>query len=92
MANPIVVTCTKATWTKIATAKTTGNFWLKTPGPERGDFDAVRVARKDTGQTPPTLATDGHMMTSSQGMLSHIAQSDVYIYPTSKTIDVETDF
>ena len=76
MTNPAVVTVTANAWTKVATAVTKGQLWIKTR-----PSTAYLVTYRDTGDPAPTDLTDAVEFDHTGNMpISATAAIDVYVY------------
>jgi hypothetical protein len=85
MADPVIVPCTKDAWTKVATAVTAGQVWLKDVRPY------YRQAYVMTGNPAPT---DLSKAVDFQGLVMEIkaqAAIDVYLYSGGSAGSVRVD-
>jgi len=89
MANPALITCTKNTWTKVATNVTTGQIHKKSEAPQEY-LSTYRM----TGGAAPTNKEEGVTIFVGGNIteaISAIAGIDVYIYPVTTDGKVRVD-
>jgi hypothetical protein len=84
MPNPAIITCTKDTWTKVATNVATGAIYQLTVGK---CFQTYRL----TGDTAPTNLLEGVDLITPVDTIQASAGIDVYIYSKGADRKVRVD-
>jgi len=88
MANPTFIDIPEGEWTKVIDANTSGIITLIETNPNK-----ILYARKDTGETAPTLTSEGTpiFIGSIREEFSAKQLSDAYLWPIGGSSRVEVD-
>lgn len=76
MANPVLVTCTKDTWVKVATNVTVGQVHKMTEAPAQYNH-----TYRDTGEAAPTLKSEGvQIFIKNENSIPIAAEAGIDVY------------
>lgn len=75
MADPVTVACAADSWTKVATAVTTGFIWIKDTKP------VYQVTYRMNGNPAPTDLSTAWPMPQPGYIINDDNAIDVYVYP-----------
>ena len=91
MADPAIVALTEDTWTKVATAKASGQVHIITTAGSEGENLVYLQTYRTTGGAAPTLKTEGVPLVSLSTSIEASFDIDVYIMATGADGSVRVD-